>query len=417
MPRLWNRPVIVLSNNDGCVVARSAEAKALGISMGVPYFQVRNRCEALGIAVFSANFELYADMSRRVMRCLEQWTDRIEIYSIDEAFLDLTGVLNAETENFGKHVVETVYKWTGIPVSFGIGSTKTLAKIATHAAKERRCGFYALDGAGEVRKILEQIPVDDVWGIGYRTGPKFRKRGVRTAWELSQCDPLAIRREFSIMQERVVRELRGEPCLELETPEPPKFSIQYSRSFGTKIENLDDLEHPVSSFLAAAMEKLRKFHLYTSAVYISFYGHLKGEGSSHGDAAFEYRSFGDTVLLETPQDDTATVLPLVLNKLRKIYRDEISYKKASVTLLGIGTQSGQDKYRMFQSMEENTISDAQQARHRDLMRTLDALHHELGRSSVLFAVEGLEGQTDWQSRHDLKSPAYTTDWNDVPKVK
>ncbi len=418
VPSLWNRPVVVLSNNDGCVVARSPEAKALGIPMGVPYFQVKRKCEELGIRVFSANFELYADLSRRVMQCLRNWCADVQVYSIDEAFLNLEGVENAETEPFQKNTIRTIFKWTGIPVSFGVGPTKTLAKIATHIAKTRRLGCFTLNDPGTIREALESVPVEEVWGVGRRTAKVFITRGVRTAWDLHNLNPLKIRHEFSVCQERTVRELRGETCLELEEFAPPKYSIQFSRSFGTILTQFETLEHPVASFLETAMGRLRKFHLFTGALWLSLYGFLPSGGmETSGRNDRKPYSEGVTVPLECCTNDSLRALPLLLKALRKMYREDVCYQKASVTLLAISTIGDDDKYRIFQTPEELKETDERNERHLNLMNTLDALHRELGRNSIVFGVEGLEKERNWRSRSEMKSPNYTTCWEDLPEVK
>lgn len=413
MPKLQNRPVVVLSNNDGCVVARSPEAKALGIAMGVPFFQIRRKCEELGISVFSANFELYSDLSRRVMQILRQWCPDVQVYSIDEAFLNLEGVEDAETEVFQRKLIHTIWKWTGIPVSFGAAPTKTLAKIATHTAKTRRIGCFTLNDSGTIQQVLQTVPVEDVWGIGRRTAKVFLSRGIRTAWDLSLQNPISIRHEFSVCQERTVRELRGEPCLELEEFAPPKYSIQYSRSFGRDLSDLDKLSQPVSVFLKSAMERLRKFQLFTSAVWLSVYGFTLGEGGTQNRLPY---SEGVTVPLYVSTNDTLTVLPLVLEALRKIYRPEVFYQKAGVTLLGISNVSGEGKYRMFQTPEEQEAEEQKNESRKNLMNVLDTIHRELGRSSIGFAVEGLREEQDWRSRQERKSPGFTTNWEEIPRV-
>ncbi len=414
VPRLRNRPVIVLSNNDGCVVARSSEAKRLGIAMGEPFFQIKRKCQELGITVFSANFPLYSNMSRRVMNTLRQWCPDVQVYSIDEAFLKLDGVENAETEEFQRQVIETVWKWTGIPVSFGVGPTKTLAKIATHIAKSREIGCFTLNDSGQLQELLPRIPVGDVWGIGRRTARALVMRGVRTAWDLYLQDPIQIRHDFSICQERTVRELRGESCLDLEDFVAPKNSIQHSRSFGTTITDMDALAEPVSTFLETAMEKLRQYGKYTSAVWISLYGYTCDAGDLYDRRAY---SEGITVPLETGTNDTLTVLPCVLRKLRKAFRADVFYQKAGVTLMGLSSAPETDKYRMFQSPEERKIADQKAEAHRKLMSVLDTLHQKLGRKSIVFATEGLEKEPEWQSRHEHRSPEYTTSWKEIPTVK
>ncbi len=413
VPRLKNKPVIVLSNNDGCVVARSPEAKALGVAMGAPFFQIKNRCAELGIAVFSANFELYSDMSRRVMQTLRAWCPNIEVYSIDEAFLDLRGIPNAETESFQRQVVETVWKWTGIPVSFGVAPTKTLAKAAVYVAKTQRIPSFTLNDAGTIQEVLREIPVSEVWGVGRRLLKPFLARGVRTAWDLSLQNPIQIRHDFSICQERTVRELRGESCLELENFAPPKYSIQFSRSFGKTIATLDELIHPVSSFLETAMSRLRKYALFTSAVWLSLYGFTTGPESACERIPY---SEGFTIPLDEATSDALLVQPKVLNVLRNKFRPDVVYQKAGVTLMAITNTAEPDKYRIFQTAEEQKANDRKTEERRNLMNVLDSLRRELGRDSIVFASEGLKQEREWQSRQERKSPSYTTNWSELPEA-
>ncbi|MDO4569798.1 MAG: Y-family DNA polymerase [Planctomycetia bacterium] len=414
VPRLWDKPVVVLSNNDGCVVARSPEAKKLGIAMGVPFFQIRSLCDSRNVAVFSSNFELYADMSRRVMACLRQWTPFIEVYSIDEAFLNLDSTPDSETEAFRHHVVHTIRRWTGIPVSFGVAPTKTLAKVAVHKAKEAGVESVLLDGPAETRLALETIPVGDVWGVGRKLREKLMRSGIRSAWDLSQCDPIAIRREYSIVLERTVRELRGESCLELEDYAPPKYSIQHSRSFGRKVENPAELCEAVSSFLDIGAAKLRRYKLYAEAIQITLYGNLKEGRGGEG-----YTPWCDsaTIPLESAQNDTFAMIPHARRCVENLFREEVSYKKAAVTFLSLTNTRGESKYRLFDSPEKQAQDDARDDARARLLQTIDTLRRELGNASVLIAAEGLPSERHWKSRQDRKSPAYTTKWSDIPQVK
>lgn len=433
-PRLVGKPVVVLSNNDGCVVARSPEAKRLGIPMGAPFFEVKNLCQREGVTVFSSNFRLYNNMSHRVMECLRQWTPNLEIYSVDEAFMDFTGMPNAETDDFQRHLVQTVTRWTGIPVSLGVARTKTLAKVANHVAKKREIGFFTLTDSGIVREILPQVPVEDVWGIGRRTAPKLNRLGIRTAWDLMNADPLAIRKEFSIVLERTVRELRGEPCLEFGDEPAPKQSIQISRSFADKITDLESLERPVSSFLVRAAEKLRGQGGMANAVFLTVMGRWLEPQVEQGEdkdgpkpraigwgtvprwmktcPAGTYYSDSRMLPVGFPCDDTRHLLPLVLAGLRQIFRPNVGYKKAGVTLLGLTLRGENQQIQLF---DNTPAGDAQ--RDRRLMETLDHLRAQLGPRAISFGTEGLSGQDSWRGRSEKCSPDYTGNWDEIPTAK
>ncbi len=436
-PHLVGKPVIVLSNNDGCVVARSREAKRLGIPMGAPFFEVRRLCENERVAVFSGNFHLYGDMSRRVMQCLRQWTPRMEIYSVDEAFLDLTGVPNAETPAFQRDLVNMVQKWTGIPVSLGVARTKTLAKVANHVAKKSGAGFFTIDTSAELQAILAPLPVVEIWGVGARSAKKLTQLGIRSAWDLVCVDPLWARKQFSVVLERIVRELQGEPCLEQETLPAPKQSIQISRSFADRITALSELEKPVSTFTARAMEKLRAQDGLVNAVYLSVIGRWaepqvedapaaqlppsSSEPASgwsavpkwaHTAPPGTFYSDGVTIPLGRATDNTRDVLPMVLAALRQLYHPRVAYKKAGVTLLGL-TSRGDDQQTLL--FDNTPGQDAQRGQR--LMEVLDQINASLGGRSVVFGSEELPSKRSWHGRSERKSPNYTTDWDDLPRAK
>ncbi|WP_282960971.1 Y-family DNA polymerase [Vibrio alginolyticus] len=260
-PDLKDTPVVVLSNNDGCVVARSREAKLLGIKMGVPVFQIKAEMQRHGILAFSSNYALYADLSSRVMRTLEEMAPRVEVYSIDEAFLDLTGIESAlSLVEFGQQVRERIGHWIGITVCVGIAPTKTLAKLANHAAKKYPAtqGVVDLTNPDRQRRLLALVPVDDVWGVGRRLSKRLNALGITTALDLANASPRAIRDQFSVVLERTVRELNGDSCIELEEIPPAKKQIVCSRSFGVKVTHFELLREAVCEYATRATEKLRK---------------------------------------------------------------------------------------------------------------------------------------------------------------
>ncbi len=427
-PDWANRPVVVLSNNDGCVVARSPEAKALQIAMGAPFFQIKELVRRENVVVRSANFALYADLSRRVVQTLAQWTPDIDVYSIDEAFFDLTGRfcdpagnigdenrrlptnVRREVERLAAEIVETTRRWTGIPVSIGIAPTRTLAKAASRLAKTDapRTGrkFALLFDADERERELKRLPIGDVWGVGRRLLPTFQRLGLRTALDLSRVDPLYMRKNFSVVQEKTVRELNGERIFNaVERPEPQK-SLQTSRSFGETVESLDELEEAVSSFAASTAEKLRRRSLVASGVYVYL-------ATSRFQAGSARRFAGYALNFPKPTNATPEFLSTALKILRYVFAPNFAYKKAGVVALETLEESvAAERRYLFEPDPER--SDEIRERDRKLMRAVDQLNGRFGKKTVFFASEGVERR--WNPRSEHVSPCYTTDWNALPIV-
>ncbi len=399
-PELRRRPVVVLSNNDGCVVARSAAAKSLGIAMGAPYFQVRPLCRRAGVAVFSSNYAFYGDMSRRVMEVLSRWAPHLEVYSIDEAFLEFTGIRAAAEEPFGRGLVQTVRRWTGIPVSLGIGPTKTLAKVASRCAKRSPGGVRILLDPAEQRRELDALPVEEVWGVSGGWGKRLRGLGINTAGQLRAADPGMIRRTFSIVLERLVRELRGEVCLDLEAMPPPKKNISVSRSFGRRVTDLHDLEEAVACYTARAAEKLRAQSGVAGGIYVYI------RTSGFGDGAAQYANAWSAGF-PTAVSQTGALIRTALDGVRRIYRPGYLYKKAGVILLDLQSN---------QAVQGDLFDRPAQPPGRDdaLMQAVDRLNRVMGRDTVAFAAQGLS--RPWALRADLRSPRYTTRWDELPVV-
>ncbi len=349
-PDLKNRAVVVLSNNDGVVVARSPEAKPL-VPMGEPFFKIKHLAECGQIVVFSSNYRLYADMSNRVMRTLRQWTPHVEIYSIDEAFLDLSGVVAENAlDSFLQKIRSTVTKNTGIPVSLGVGPTMTLAKVANDLAKKRG-GICVLVDAKVRAKALAEIEIQDVWGVGRRLAPKMRKLGIRTAGQLAALDPLFARKHFSVVQEQLVRELNGERCHDLTTVPAARKSIQVSRSFAEATNDFRAISEAVATFAAKACEKARAEGTVASAIYL----HINT--SWHKENA-TYVSDGKTRGFDVPTANSPEVIRAALNSLREIYRDGLLYKKASVTLLDLQNAKAVKSQGFLFAMDEQKTKSA-----------------------------------------------------------
>ena len=401
-PALEGRPIVVLSNNDGCVVARSAEAKALGIPMAKPWYQLEPGLRGRNVAVFSSNYALYGDLSRRVMQVLADFCPRLEIYSIDECFLDLAGVPGDWTA-FGLEMARRVKRWTGVPVSVGIAPTKTLAKAANRLAKKGQGpAGPVLEWARlpDPRGTLAGLAPEDVWGISARWGERLRRLGLASALALAEADPRMLRKAFGVVMERIGRELAGVSCLPLERIPPPRKQILVSRSFGQRLAQLDDLRGAVAAFAARAGEKLRRQRLRTSAVTVFL------QTNPFTDAEPFYAN-GATLVLDRPTRDTGRLVSVADQALTRIYRPGLAYQKAGVLLPDLSPE-GVEQGLLF---ADQPGDDARTDR---LMDRLDALNRRPAHRAVRYASELLSDK--WHMRQRRKSPAYTTDWHDLPVV-
>ncbi|CAM6379607.1 Y-family DNA polymerase [Citrobacter sedlakii] len=403
-PDLRGRPVVVLSNNDGCVIARSAEAKAAGIAMGEPYFKLKDQIRRAGVVCFSSNYELYADMSQRVMTTLEELAPRVEIYSIDEAFCDLTGVRNCRVlEDFGRELQEAVYRNTRLAVGVGIGQTKTLAKLANHAAKKwlrQTGGVVDLSNVERQRKLMAALPVDETWGVGRRIAKKLEAMGIKTVLDLADTDIRFIRKHFSVVLERTVRELRGESCLGLEEFAPAKQEIVCSRSFGDRVTDYEQMRQAICSYAARAAEKLRGEHQYCR--FISAF--VKTSPFALNEP---YYGNSASVKLLTPTQDSRDIIGAATRCLDVIWKDGHRYQKAGV-MLGDFFSQGVAQLNLF---DDN----APRAGSEKLMEVLDHLNAKDGKGTLYFAGQGIQQQ--WQMKREMLSPRYTTRFADLLRVK
>jgi DNA polymerase V len=402
-PALRCRPVVVLSNNDGCVIARSAESKELGIPMGAPFHEVRQLAVDQGVAVFSSNYALYGDMSRRVMQTLALHAPRMEIYSIDEAFLDLTGL--PDPVGFARRLRATVLRWTGIPVSIGIAPSKTLAKAANRMAKKNAdlAGVLHLSEAGQVTTALRDLAVEDVWGIGRRWGERLRGLGLTTALRLREADPERIRRRFNLVLSRTVLELRGVSCLALDEVASASKSLLVSRSFGVKVTELADLVSAVTHHASRAAERLREHKLAASHVTIFLH-------TNPFDRTAPFRHDSSTHALPRPSQDSGLLLHHALDGLRRLYRPDCRYQKAGVMLLGLTPAD------RIQPSLLDAAGDRRELRQRELMRALDRINRAMGRDCLRYGAAGF-GHQRWQPRAEYRSRAYTTRWQELPLAR
>ncbi|WP_454787043.1 Y-family DNA polymerase [Klebsiella quasipneumoniae] len=402
-PDLKGRPVVVLSNNDGCVIARSLEAKPF-VKMGEPYFKQKDMFRRHGIIAFSSNYELYADMSNRVMTTLEELSPRCEIYSIDEAFCDLTGVRNCrDLTDFGREIRETVLRRTHLTVGVGIAQTKTLAKLANHAAKQwhrQTGGVVDLSNLDRQRKLMALIPVDEVWGVGRRISKKLEAMGIKTVLQLADTDIRFIRKHFNVVLERTVRELRGEPCLGLEEFAPVKQEIVCSRSFGGRITEYHEMRQAICSYASRAAEKLRGEHQYCR--FISAF--VKTSPFALNEP---YYGNNASVKLLTPTQDSRDIITAATKCLDAIWRDGHRYQKAGV-MLGDFYSQGVAQLNLFDDNAPRKNSEK-------LMEVLDHLNAKDGRGTLYFAGQGI--QTAWQMKREMLSPRYTTRYSDLLEVR
>lgn len=400
-PDLRGKPIVVLSNNDGCVIARSASAKALGIKMGVPWFKIESQGYREKVHVFSSNYALYHSLSQRVMSVLEELTPRVEQYSIDEMFLDLTGINSCEDfEPFGRRVRAHVLNTIGLTIGVGIGPTKTLAKSAQWASKEWKQfhGVLALtlDNPARTATLLKNQPVEEIWGVGRRLGQRLNVMGITNALQLAQSNPRFIRDNFSVVLERTVRELNGESCIPLEDILPVKQQIVCSRSFGIRITSKEAMQQALCQYATRAAEKLRREGQFCRhvAIFIRTSPHAVND-------VFYGNSAGESLAL--PTQDTRDIIAVVMRSLDSIWLDGRRYMKAGVSLDDF-TPNGVAQPGLF---DKNTP----RKNSAELMKVLDGINQS-GLGNIWFAGQGVN--TEWAMKRDMLSPAWTTRWADIP---
>jgi DNA polymerase V len=401
-PDLKKTPIVVLSNNDGCVIARSKEAKAMGIKMGIPWFQVKKGYLAQGGKVFSSNFALYGDLSKRVMNILDGMVKRIEIYSIDEAFLDLQHIQNKDQAyEFGIYCRNTIRQWVGIPVRIGIAPTKTLTKVASHIAKNTNdgTGVCCLSKQKNIFDALQTLSIKEIWGVGHNLSRQLNQLGIYSAYELAQMDIRFIRKKFSVVLERTVRELRGEPCIQIDNNPEPKKQIVVSRSFRGKIENLSELKSLISNFAVRAGEKLRheKQKCSQVSVFIS---------TSRFNKQLQHRGF-DSFQLPCPVDDTRSILMGANKVLNTIFKKGYPYAKAGILLSQFSHPAFIQK-SLFEATDQLHLK-----QDTNLMQTIDGLNSI--HTQIYYASQYSKGLSPIQKK--MVSPKYTTNWWELPTTK
>jgi len=396
-PDLINTPVVALSNNDGCVISRSNEAKALGIKMGQPCFAIKDFAQEHGVLALSSNYALYADMSNRVMNILHEFAPRQEVYSIDESFLDLTGIQQLRGVSY--QIKKTVMQWTGIPVCVGIGPTKTLAKLANHIAKKhpRSKGVFNFNDLSESQKdsLLGKIEVSEVWGIGRRLSQRLAAYNVHTVQDLKRAHTATLRAQFGVVIEKTQRELREEACLDLTEIESAKKQIVCSRSFGQQVSDLQSLQDAVSLFTANACQKLRAQNSHASLIQVFLRtNRFRPELPQYNPCM--------SVPLPQPSNDTVHINRWTAHLVEKMFKTGYQYKKAGIMLSEISPSSHR-QLDMWEPQEQVNTS---------LMRTLDAINTRYGRGTVCVSTQGT-GKS-WHMKQERKSPNYTTNWDAAP---
>jgi DNA polymerase V len=403
-PDLIGKPVVVLSNNDGCIVARSQEVKDLGVKMGVPLFQIQHMVKQHNIQLFSSNYSLYADLSARVMSVLEEFAPNLEIYSIDEAFLDLTGVhpCTKDPIAYGQRIRKTVLRSTGIPVCVGIGPTKTLAKLANFAAKKWKQTGGVLDLSDPVRreKLMRIVPVKEVWGIGSRFAARLNQLGIVTVWDLATQPVDRIQRQFNIVVARTVMELNGIPCLELEEIAPDKKQIVCSRSFSRKLTEFGELSQALAEFCSRAAEKLRYQH--SVAGHISVF--IRTSPFNNPQEPQYQRAAG--LMLSTATQDTRVIVRTANRLLKEIFRAGYNYQKCGVQLSRIQPETTPGQTDLFDVATT-------QANGKQLMKAVDRINQRFPKS-VSLAAMGFD--KTWKAKAERISWRYTTDWRELVMV-
>ena len=395
-PDLRDKPVVVLSNNDGCIIARSKQAKNLGIPDLHPYFKVEHYLKKHRVKVFSANFRLYGDISNQVMATLREFSPHVEQYSIDEMFLDFDG-MKQDMNDYGETIRRTIWQHTRMPVGVGIAPTKTLTKLANHAAKNiKQSNVAVLDTPAKWQWLQKRMPINKVWGIGKRLTTRLNAVGIHNAYQLAQADARFIRKQTSVNVERTIRELNGEPCIGLDEAPAPKKEIFVTRSFGTKTRSKEELLQHISRYAAAAAEKLRSQNSFCNSLYL--FAH-----TSEFKPGFYNNS--RVVRLPYPSSNSRLIIQHAKLGMSEIYRADGLFAKCGIGLLDIRDRNFY-QYDLFNA-EQSTSTD-------HLMQVIDTINQRYGRDALTFAAEGLTGK--WTMRQHRLSPAYTSSWIDLPRV-
>ena len=397
-PKIRKKPVVVLSNNDGCIISRSNEAKALGIKMGEPYFKAKDIIVKNNVQVFSSNYSLYGDISRRVMRTLKRFNSEIEVYSIDEAFLDLSNFSDDEIESVGIEIRSIILQWTGIPTSIGIAKTKTLSKIANHIAKKEKSGVVSLIGIEDIDPILEKVEIGDVWGVGRQLTKFYIKNDIYNAKQLKNISNTWIKKSSNVLSSRTAMELRGISCIDLEIQDSKRKSCVVSRSFGKKVETFQELKESVTNYCLNASEKIRSESLITKSVTVFL-------RTSPFQNRGIYYSNSKTIDFPIATDNSIEIVKAAINGLKDIFKRGYKYQKVGVMLSKLSNL--ENKNNLFSSSKDEKI--------KSLMRSIDSTNCRYGRSALSLASGGVNKKWNMKRKHSSKID--TVDFRCLPTIK
>ena len=396
-PKIRKKPVVVLSNNDGCIVSRSNEAKALGIKMGEPYFKAKDIIVKNNVHVFSSNYSLYGDLSRRVMRTLKRFNSDIEVYSIDEAFIDLSNFPDNEVENVAQEIRAMVLQWTGIPTSIGIAKTKTLSKVANHIAKKKESGVTSLIGIENIDPILEKVEINDVWGVGKQLTKFYHENGIYNAKQLKNMSNTWIKKSSNVSSSRTAMELRGIPCIDLEKTVSKRKSCVVSRSFGQRVEKFQELKEAIANYCLNASEKIRSESLIAKSITVFI-------RTSPFQSKFGHYSNSKTIDFPIATNNSIEIVKTALSALETIFKNGYRYQKAGVLLTGLSNDDG--KKNLFSSEKDEKIN--------SLMKSIDSTNYRYGRSAISLASAGVKKR--WNMKREYSSRIDTADFNLLPKI-
>tara|TARA_B100000945_G_scaffold320032_1_gene328851 strand:- start:777 stop:2057 length:1281 start_codon:yes stop_codon:yes gene_type:complete len=395
-PKIQYKPVVVLSNNDGCVISRSREAKSLGIKMGEPYFKVKELIKKNKVHIFSSNYALYGDLSRRVMKVLKTFSPNVEIYSIDEAFIDLSFLTEEETEAYGAEIRKKVLRWTGIPVSVGIASTKTLSKVANHIAKKDKTGVMYL--YKDIDERLKRFPICDIWGVGKQLSKFYIKNGIESAYKLKMASNTWVKKGTNVLGSRTAMELRGINCIDLQTHEEKRKNCCVSRSFGKKVTDLQKLEEAVSTYCLNAAEKIRGDNQVCRGLTVFI-------RTSPFNKNKKYYSNGLTIDLPIATSDSIELIKNARKALKTIYKPGYYYQKAGIILSKLKESDGSDVNLLTPLLEKKS---------KELMKAIDDTNMKYGRHAISIASAGIN--KGWKMRREHSSKIDTASFDYLPKV-
>ena len=398
-PKVINKPVVVLSNNDGCVISRSVEAKKIGIKMGEPYFKVKDLVRKNKVHIFSSNYALYGDISRRVMKILKEFSDKMEVYSIDEAFISLSFIEDQRLDEYGKEIRERILKWTGIPTSIGIANTKTLSKVANHIAKKKKTGIKVLNNDAIIDEELKRFHISNVWGVGKQLSKLYLKNDIDTAYKLKNISNTWVKKSTNVLGAKTVMELRGIPCVSLETLETKRKSCCVSRSFGKKVESMDKLKESVTTHCLSAAEKIRGDDQVTKSVTVFI-------RTSPFDRHKEYYSNSKTIDLPIATNNSIELISAAIEGLKAIYKYGYFYQKSGVTLSQL-TDAKKEEFNLLAPLLET--------KSKSLMQAIDQTNIKYGRNSISIAQAGTGNS--WKMKREHFSKIDTASFNHLPMLK